>query len=274
MIELFSNPFFIMALLAGLGSSIAGGVVGSYVVAKRIVFISGSISHAVLGGMGIALFLRRTFDWMWLQPIYGALVFAILSALLIGIIHLHYKEREDTVIASLWTSGMAIGIIFLSLTPGYNVEVLNFLFGNILWTSLADLRALFLLDALIFTLILFFHRKFLAICFDERQAKLQGLHAKTLYFILLSLIAITVVLLIQVVGVILVIAILTLPAAMANIWTQKFSYMMVLGAIFGMVFNFLGIVLSFYLNWPPGSTISLVATGGYFLSLALKNQRA
>lgn len=273
LIELFFNPFFVMALLGGIGSSIAGGVVGSYVVTKRIVFISGSISHAVLGGMGIALFLRRTFDLAWLEPIYGALFFAIISALLIGIIHLYYKEREDTVIASLWTSGMAVGVIFLSLTPGYNVEVLNFLFGNILWTSSKDLWVLFSLDALIFTLIYFYHRKFLAICFDERQAQLQGLHVKSLYFLLLSLVAVTVVLLIQVVGVILVIAILTLPAAIANLWTQKFSNMMVLGAIFGVIFNFLGMIFSFYLNWPPGSTISLTATVGYFLSLALKNQR-
>lgn len=273
-IELFQNPFFMMALFAGLGSSIAGGVVGSYVVTKRIVFISGSISHAVLGGMGIALFLRRTFSLSWLEPIHGALVFAILSAFLIGLIHLYYKEREDTVIASLWTSGMALGVIFLSLTPGYNVEVFNFLFGNILWTSSKDLLVLFSLDLLIFTTILFYHRKFLAICFDERQAELQGLKVKSLYFLLLSLVAITVVLLIQVVGVILVIAILTLPAAMANLWTQKFSRMMVLGAIFGLIFNFLGIVFSFYLNWPPGSTISLVATAGYFLSLGLKKQWA
>lgn len=270
MIELFFNPFFVMTLLAGIGSSLAGGVVGSYVVTKRIVFISGSISHAVLGGMGLALYLRRTFNLLWLEPIYGALAFAILSAFLIGIIHLYYKEREDTVIASLWTSGMALGIIFLSLTPGYNVEVLNFLFGNILWTSQKDLMILLALDLLIFLTVFFFHRKFLAICFDEKQAKLQGLSVKSLYFLLLSLVAITVVLLIQVVGVILVIAILTLPAALANVFSQKFSHIMALGSFLGVAFTFLGLILSFTLNWPPGSTISLVATVAYFLGLGLK----
>lgn len=268
--HLFTNPFFIMALLAGFGSSIAGGVVGSYVVTKRIVFISGSISHAVLGGMGIALYLRRTFDLQWLEPIYGALIFSILSAFLIGMIHLYYKEREDTVIASLWTSGMAIGIIFLSLTPGYNVEVMNFLFGNILWTSSKDLLILCGLDLFIFTIIAFFHKKFLAICFDEKQARLQGVNVKTLYFLLLSLVAITVVLLIQVVGVILVIAILTLPAAIANLFSQRFSRIMVYAAALGMLFTLLGIIISFLVNWPPGSTISLVATIGYFLTLGFK----
>jgi len=267
-IELLLNPFFIMTLLAGIGSSLAGGIVGSYVVTKRIVFISGSISHAVLGGMGIALYLRRTFNLLWLEPIYGALAFAILSAFLIGIIN--YKEREDTVIASLWTSGMALGIIFLSLTPGYNVEVLNFLFGNILWTSQKDLLILLALDALIFAAVFFFHRKFLAICFDEKQAKLQGLAVKSLYFLLLSLVAITVVLLIQVVGVILVIAILTLPAALANVFCQKFSSIMASASFFGVAFTFIGLILSFTLNWPPGSTISLVATVAYFLGLGIK----
>ncbi len=270
MLDLFFNPFFLMTLLAGVGSSLAGGIVGSYVVTKRIVFISGSISHAVLGGMGLALYLRRTFHLLWLEPIYGALAFAVLSAFLIGIIHLHYKEREDTVIASLWTSGMALGIIFLSLTPGYNVEVLNFLFGNILWTSQKDLLILLALDLLIFITVFFYHRKFLAICFDEKQAQLQGLRVKSLYFLLLSLVAITVVLLIQVVGVILVIAILTLPAALANVFSQKFTCIMAFASLLGVAFTFFGLLISFTLNWPPGSTISLVATAAYFLGLCLK----
>lgn len=266
------NPFLIMALLAGFAASIAGGVVGSYVVTKRIVFVSGSIAHAVLGGMGLALYLRRTFNLEWLKPIYGALVFAIIAAFLIGLIHLYYKQREDTVIASLWTSGMALGVIFLSLTPGYNVEVLNFLFGNILWTSSHDLLILFGLDLFIFIIIYFFHRRFLAICFDEKQALLQGSSIKGLYFLLLSLIAITVVLLIQVVGAILVIAILSLPAAIANTFSQKFAKIMGLATLFGILFTLIGMGSSFVLNWPPGATISLVATIGYFITLACKKR--
>ena len=187
LLQLFDNPFLVMALFAGFAASVAGGFVGSYVVTKRIVFISGSIAHAVLGGMGLALYLRRTLHLEWLKPIYGALVFAILAAFLIGLIHLYYKQREDTVIASLWTCGMSLGVIFLSLTPGSNVEILNFLFGNILWTSSQDLLLLLSLDVVIFILILFFHRKFLAICFDEKQALLQGLSINGLYFLLNNL---------------------------------------------------------------------------------------
>lgn len=268
--HLMHNSFFLMALLAGFAASIAGGVMGSYVVTKRIVFMSGSISHAVLGGMGLALYLRRLLGLVWLKPIYGALVFAVLAAILMGIIHLYYRQREDTAIASLWTSGMAVGVIFLSLTPGYNVEVLNFLFGNILWTSFQDLYILVGLDIFIFIILYFFHRRFLAICFDEQQAKIQGASVHTLYFLLLSLVAITVVLLIQVVGAILVIAILSLPAAIANIFSQKFSKIMLIASLIGIFFTFIGITLSFTINWPPGATIALVTTFGYFISLGIK----
>lgn len=270
LLALFHNPFFLMSLIAGSAASVAGGIVGTYVVTKRIVFISGSISHAVLGGMGLALFLRKTFDLQWLQPIHGALFFSLAAAFLMGFIHLHYKEREDTIIASIWAFGMGLGVILLSLTPGYNAEVLNFLFGNILWTDKSDITLLAGLDLLIFVVLFFFHKKFVAICFDEKQALLQGVWVKTLYFLLLSLVAITIVLLIQVVGVILVIAALTLPAATANLFSQKFGRILFLSVILGLIFTTLGMVFSFGLDWPPGATISLVATLGYFLTLSLK----
>lgn len=265
-----SNPFLFMSLFAGCAASIAGGVIGSYVVAKRIVFISGSIAHAVLGGLGIALFLKRSFNLVWLNPIYGALVFAIISAFLIGWIHLYYKQREDTVIGSLWTCGMALGVIFLALTPGYNAEVMNFLFGNLLWTNVQDLIILYSLDLIILLVTLFFHRRFLAICFDEKQAKLQKASVKTLYFLLLSTIAISIVLLIQVVGVILVIAILTLPAAIANSFTIRLSRVMLYATILGIFFTSFGIYLSFLFNWPSGATIALLSTCIYFITLVFR----
>lgn len=269
----FANHFLRMALLASFGASVAGGVIGSYVVVKRIVFISGSIAHSVLGGMGVALYLNRTYHLPWLEPIYGALVAAIFSAFLIGTIHLYYKQREDTVIAALWALGMSIGVIFISLTPGYNVELTNFLFGSILWTSKADLYMLLGLDVLILAVTFLFHRRFLAICFDEDQAKLQGQPVKRLYFLLLSLVALTVVLLIQVVGAILVIALLCLPAAIANSFTHRLSKVMGLATILGLLISFLGMAVSFFLNWPPGATIALTATLLYFLNLTRRKKR-
>ncbi len=264
---IMKNHFLRMALFASLGASVTGGVIGSYVVVKRIVFISGSIAHSVLGGMGLALYLQRVYHISWLDPLYGAFLASILSAWLIAWIRLYYQQREDTVIAALWAVGMSIGVIFISLTPGYNVELTSFLFGSILWTSTADLYTLFALDIFVLCVAFFFHRRFLAICFDEEQAVLQNQRVKLLYFFLLTLVAITVVLLIQVVGAILVLSFLSLPAAIANTFTHRLSKMMLVAILISMVISCLGMILSFAFNWPPGATLSLTATLLYLLNL-------
>lgn len=257
-----------MALFAGFAASITSGIIGSYVVVKRIVFISGSIAHSVLGGMGLCLWLRRIFGIEWISPIHGALVAAIFSALLIGWIHLKYREREDTAIASLWSTGMSIGVIFIAITPGYNVEMMNFLFGNILWVSKSDLLMLLTLAAIIVVTVAIFHRKFLAICFDEEQASLQAVHVNLLYLLLLCLVAISVVLLIQVVGAILVISMLAIPPAIAGNFTHRLSVMMCLAVALGCLFSGLGLIVSYQINWPPGATIALISAVGYAISLA------
>jgi len=266
------NPFLQMALFAGFAASIASGIIGSYVVVKRIVFISGSIAHSVLGGMGFFLWLKRSYDIQILTPLQGALLAALLSALLIGWIHLKYKQREDTVIAAIWSTGMSAGVIFIALTPGYSVELMNFLFGNILWVSKSDLLMLICLDTAIILLTSLLHRRFLAICFDEEQAFLQGLPVNALYLLLLILVAISVVLLIEVVGAILVIAMLTLPAALAGNFTYRLSLMMILAVLFGCFFTLTGTYISYFLNWPPGATIAL--TAALFYSLSLLTRRA
>lgn len=270
---LFENPFLVMALSAGFAASFASGIIGSFVVVKRIVSMSGSIAHSVLGGMGLFLWLRRTYGLDFLTPLQGALAAGLLSALLMGWIHLKYREREDTVIAAIWATGMSIGVIFIALTPGYNVELLNFLFGNILWVSHSDLALLFSLDVLIAAAVLLFYRRFLAICFDEDQARLQKVPVHTLYLLLLCLVATAVVLLIQIVGAILVITMLAIPAAIAGSYTQTLARMMIIAILLGALFTLLGMYFSYELNWPPGATISLVAAAFYTLSLFLKRRR-
>lgn len=265
--------FLLMAACAAVIASLSAGIIGSYVVVKRIVFISGSIAHSVLGGMGICLFLKRTFQISWLSPIYGALIMALLSAWLIGWIHIHHKQREDTVIASIWALGMSVGVIFVSLTPGYNVDLMNFLFGNILWTSPQDLYLLGFLDLFVLIVTFFYHKKFLAICFDEKQAKLGGLPVNRIYFILLSLIAIVVVVLIQIIGAILVISMLCLPAAIANIFCNKLSKIMFLAIMISSLSSLVGIGFSYWLNWPSGATIALLTTAAYLLSLKLQSKQ-
>lgn len=270
---LLQNPFLLMALFAGIAASIASGIIGSFVVVKRIVSISGSIAHSVLGGMGLCVYLNKSFGLTFLLPLHGALGAGLLSALLMGWIHLKYKEREDTVIALIWATGMSLGVIFLSLTPGYNVELLNFLFGNILWVSKQDIALLVGLDLLILGIVALYYRRFLAICFDERQAMLQGLRVHALYLLLLCLVALSVVLLIQVVGAILVIAMLAIPAAIAGSFTHRLSTMMLIATALGIIFNFLGVYISYECNWPPGATISLVAALAYALALFMKKGR-
>ena len=269
-LSLASSHFFKMALLASMSASIISGIIGSYIVVKRIVFISGSISHSVLGGIGFILYLQYALGFHTCAPLYGALIAAILSALLIGLIRIFYKQREDTVIASLWAFGMSVGVIFISLTPGQTGDLSLYLFGSLLWASQTDVYLLLTLSSIAILLVSLLHRRLLAICFDEQQASLQKQPVIFLYLLLLVLIAITVVLLIQVVGAILVIAFLSLPAAIANTWTQRLSKMMGLAVIISMGISFCGMSLSYLLNWPPGATIALTATVLYLGNLIRK----
>lgn len=264
-----SNPLLLAAFFAGLAASVVSGIIGSYVVVKRIVFIGGSISHAVLSGIGFCIWLERAKGISWVSPLYGALAAAILSALIIGWIHLNYRQREDSAIAAIWSIGMAIGILFISQTPGFNVELTNFLIGNILWVSKTDLYILTGLDITVILLIFCLHKRLLAICFDEEQARLQGLPVNSLYILLLILIAISIVLLIQVVGIVLVMTMLTIPAAIANLITTHLSRMMMLAIVISSLFCFSGNAVAYYLDWPTGATIALIAGVAYVCSLVL-----
>lgn len=264
---LWINPLLFSAVIAGLAASVISGIIGSYVVVKRITFISGSISHSVLSGIGFCLWLERAKGIEWVSPLYGALVSAIISALLIGWIHLNYRQREDSVIAALWSVGMAVGMLFISQTPGFNVELTNFLVGNILWVTPADLTILYGLDISVILIVFCLHKRFLALCFDEEQARLQGVPVHKLYLLLLVLIAVSIVLLIQVVGVILVMTMLTLPAAIANIFTSRLSSMMLIAILFGSAFSFFGTAAAYHLDWPTGATIALLSGCVYVGSL-------
>lgn len=271
MIEFFtalsSNPLLLTALFAGLASSVVSGIIGSYVVVKRIVFISGSISHSVLSGIGFCLWLERTQGIAWVSPLFGALISGVLSALLIGWIHLFYREREDTVIAALWSVGMATGVLFISQTPGFNVELTNFLVGNILWVTPHDLYLLLVLDFAIILIVLCLHKRFLAICFDEVQAKLQGQPIHALYLLLLVLTSITIVLLIQVVGIILVMTMLAIPAAIATLFSSRLSTVILIAIVLGCSFCFIGMGSAYHLDWPPGATIALFSGVMYILAM-------
>lgn len=254
-----THPLLQSVLLASILASFVSGVVGSYVVIKRIVFVAGSISHAVLSGIGICLWLERAQGVTWASPLYGALVAAMLSALFLGWMHLRFREREDSAISALWSIGMAVGVLFISQTPGFNVELTNFLVGNILWISKSDLLLLFLLNFLVIVLVFLLHKRFLAICFDEEQARLQGMAVDGLYQLLLFLIAVSIVLLIQVVGVLLVMTMLTIPPAVSSLICSRLSSVMTVACLMNVGLCILGHTIAYDLDWPPGATIALVA---------------
>lgn len=270
---IFQNPFLQMALWAGLLASLSSGMIGSYVVVRRIAFIAGSISHSILGGIGCCLWLQKVHGVSWADPMLGAFASAILAALLLGWIQLRFKQREDALIAAIWSTGMAAGVVFISLTPGSATELMNYLFGNILWITSRDLWSLVLLDIVLFTFIAFYYRSFLALCFDEEQAALQKVPVRRLYLLLLCLVAISVVLLIQVIGTILVLALLTLPPTIAALFTSRLSSMMWLACAISATATFFGLGFAYELDWPPGATIALLIAATYLICLPLKRNK-
>ena len=263
MLELLQYEFVRNAIAAGILASIACGIIGVYVVVKRIVFISGGIAHASFGGIGLGYYLG-------INPILGVLPFSIASALSMGWVSKRSRLPEDTAIGILWALGMSIGIILVSLTPGYAPDLMTYLFGNILTVPFSDIILMLVLDAIIIVVVYSFYKEFLALCFDEEFATVRGVAAEKLYLVLLCLIALTVVVLIRVVGVILVIALLTIPAAMSRQFTANLKKMMVLSVMFGAVFSSGGIWLSYMFDVPSGATIVLVMSVVYLLYSLVK----
>ncbi len=259
---LSQHGFLQTALLAGLLASLGCGVMGSYVVVKRIGYMAGGISHSVLGGMGAALFFG-------FSPTLGALLAAIGAALAIGWIKLRWRAQEDTLIGALWAIGMSIGVLFISRTPGYSTDLMSYLFGNILLVSVDQLWEMVVLDVLVIALALAFYRQFLAVSFDEEFARLRGVPVSAFYLLFLCLVAITVVMLVQVVGLVLVIALLTLPAAIAGHYMHTMGRMMLVASALGAIFTSAGIAISWQLDMPAGAIIILLAGLGYVLSAVI-----
>lgn len=247
------------AFLAAVLVSVVCGLVGTYVVVKRIVFISGGISHAAFGGIGLGYF-------MGVNPILVAIPFSIASAILMGLTSKKVKVSEDTAIGILWSLGMAIGIIFINLTPGYVPDLMSYLFGSILTVPTGDLVIMFILDIIIIVVVYLFRREFQGISFDEEFSQVMGMPTTAIYLLLLSLVALSVVVMIKVVGVILVIALLTIPAAIAKQFTYNLGRMMILSVIMGMLLTTGGLYISYLFNLASGATIVLVLGLGFSLS--------
>jgi len=237
---------------------------------RRISYIADGIAHAVLGGMGAALYIQKVYHWPEVLPIHGAIVSAIIGAMIIGLVSLRAKQREDTVISAIWAVGMAAGIVFISRTPGYNEDLMGYLFGNILMVSSSDLWMLAVLDAIIVVVGLLFYNQFLAVCFDSEFARLRGLRVEFFYLLLLCLAALTVVVLATVVGIVMVIALLTLPIGIAALFSTTLWRMMVISAILCVVFTTSGLALSYGPDYPAGATTIILAGAAYLAATTFK----
>jgi zinc transport system permease protein len=252
MLDALQYEFMRNALIAGVLAAVACGIIGTYVVVKKMVSVSGAISHSSFGGIGLGYYLG-------INPILGALFFTIASALGMGLVIKRTRLPEDTAIGILWAMGMAIGIIFIGLTPGYAPDLFSYLFGNILAVPFSDLMLMLALDAVIVVIVIALYKELLTVSFDEEFGTVTGVPVEALYLLLLCMIALTVVVLIRVVGIILVIALLTIPAALARQFTHDLKKMMPLAIIFGALFSFGGLWLSYELDLASGATIILLS---------------
>jgi zinc transport system permease protein len=251
MLEVLQYGFMQNALIAGLLAAIACGIVGVYVVVKRIIFISGGIAHASFGGIGLGYLIG-------VSPVIGALAFSLASALGMGYITRRTRLPEDTTIGILWAIGMALGIVFIGLSPGYAPDLFSYLFGNILTVPASDLLLMLILDIAIVGIVIAFYKEFLALSFDEEYSTVAGVPVEILYLLLLCMIALTVVILLRIVGMILIIALLTIPAALARQFTYDLRKMMFLAIVFGALMTFGGLWLSYVLDLASGAMIVLL----------------
>lgn len=268
--DLVELPFLQNAVLAGIICSIGSGVVGTYVVLRRITYIAAAISHCVLGGLGAARYFSVVYDLPWLKPVYGAIITALAAALVIGWVSLKAKEREDSIISALWAVGMAMGVLFIYKTPGYNEDLMNYLFGNILMVSSEELWIIGCLDLFTIMLTALFYKQTVAVCFDEEYARTRGVNVEFYYLLLLCMTALTVVLTVNVVGIIMVIALLTLPVAISSHFFNRVWKIMIGASGLGMIFTFAGLVISYEPNLPSGAVTIVIAGVFYLLTIFIQ----
>ena len=263
MIESLQFGFMRNALMAGVLASVACGTIGTFVVVNRIVFVSGGIAHAAYGGIGLAYYLG-------IDPMLGAVAFSVASALGMGTVQRRTRQRADTIIGVMWATGMAIGIIFVDLAPGYKADLMSYLFGSILAVPSSDLWVMLALDVAIVAVTALFYKELLAVSFDETFAAVVNVPVGAIYLMLLCLTALTVVMMMRVVGLILVIALLTIPAAISGQLVTDIKRMMVLASALGVVFTTVGLWLAYSLNLTSGAAIILVSGASYVLSMGAK----
>lgn len=251
--DFFQYEFIANAFAASLLSGIVCGIIGTYVVCRRMVFLSGGVTHASFGGIGMAYY-------MGMDPIKGATIFAVLSALGIEYVSGKGRIREDSAIGIVWSVGMAVGIIFINMTPGYAKDLSGLLFGNILTVTKSDVALLGRLTIVIVTVIALFARKIMYVAFDREYAATQGIPVKFISYAMSILTALTIVFCIRAVGIILLISLLTIPAVIANMFTKSYLKMTLWATIIAVLGNIAGLWYSYKMNVPAGAATIIILT--------------
>ena len=267
MIDLLSYGFMQNALMAGVLVSVAIGMIGTLVAVNRLVFLSGGIAHAAYGGVGLAFFVG-------ISPLLGAGIVGVAAAMLMAWVSWENRHRSDTVIGVIWAVGMAMGVALIDLTPGYSADLMSYLFGSILTVSRSDLWLMLALDLVIVAAVLLLYRPLVAISFDEAFARTRGLPVKWLYLLLLVLAALMIVVAIRVVGLMLVMALLTIPTYMAERLSRTLVGMMGWATLFAFSFTTLGLLVSWWLNLSSGAAIILTAASVFGLFVLLNRLRS
>ncbi len=262
MIDALQFEFMRNALFAGLFASLICGIIGSFVVVNRLVFLTGGIAHAAYGGIGLAFYFGIPY-------IYGTIGVALVAALLMTAVTLKSKTRSDTFIGVLWAVGMALGVILLDLTPGYHADLMSYLFGSILAVPTADIWWMIALGAVTLVITVYFYRDILAISYDAEFARLRGVPVNLLYFTFIALVALSIVFIIRVVGLILVIALLTIPPYIAEKYVGSLRMMMIVSIVLSVIFNVSGLWMAYSYDLTSGAAIIMVAAAGFFASFGL-----
>ena len=249
--EILQHSFFQHALLGSLFLCIACGIVGTYIVARRLVFISGGITHASFGGLGLGF-------WLGINPIVSALIFSIAAAFSVEWLSKKQDIREDSAIAAVWSLGMALGVIFIFLTPGYTPNISTYLFGNILTITRGDLWFVGALALGLILLFVFFYNAILYTAFDREFAQTKGISVRWIENGMMLAIAITIVCSIRLVGIMLLLSLLTIPQMTANLFSNQFRYIILYSILIGLIGCITGLFLSYYINVPSGAAIIFV----------------
>ncbi|MCP4370923.1 MAG: metal ABC transporter permease [Deltaproteobacteria bacterium] len=264
MFEILQFEFMRNALLAGFLVSVICGIIGTFVVVNRIAFLAGGIAHAAYGGIGLAFFLG-------LPYLIGTLGFTLFAAVIMAAVTLKAKNRADTFIGVLWATGMALGVLLLDLTPGYNVDLMSYLFGSILTVPKSDLWQMLIVCLIVVFIVLLFYNNFLALSYDEEFAQLRGVPVRALYFLLIGMIALSIVMIIRVVGLILVIALLTIPPYIAEQYSRSLRMMMLISILLCCMFTMAGLWLSYIFNLTSGATIIMTAAAAFFITFLVEH---